>query len=140
MVLSISFWFLADFCSGSTLCLLGRNGTFYKALIQAALGPVHNMIWQCQRRVRLGRTVRFLYVEGMGRQAGLSDSFMSAPRVHSGSLVSWRNPGWWWMASLPTQGLECSGLSLKRRPCCWCFQRKNVFCLLCLPLSPSKLK
>lgn len=106
------------------LRLLGRDEAFCKALIQAALGPAHNVIWQCQR---IGRTVRFLYVEGIGRQAGLLESFMSSLRVSSGSPISCGNPGWWWMASLPSQGLENSGLSWKRRSCWWCFHGKMCF-------------
>lgn len=46
---------------------------------------------QHQQQVQDGGTVRFLHVEGIGRQVELSDAFMSAPGGHSGSVSS-RNP------------------------------------------------
>lgn len=39
----------------------------------------------------MGGTVRFLHVEGIVRQVGLSDPFMSAPGVHSDSFLQKSN-------------------------------------------------
>lgn len=77
-----------------TLCSREGMGHFAKHCLQATLLPVCGMIQErCQRKVRVGGTVRFLHVEGMVRHVGLSYSFMSAPGVHSGSLISCRNEG-----------------------------------------------
>ena len=124
------------------LWLSGRDGVFCKAPVPGSSSPDARRglgtAWEgCRRRVRMGGTVRFLCVEGMRRQVGLSDSFMLAPGLRSGSPVPCRNPGWWWVASLPSQGLENNGPSWERRYCCWCFHRKKHFVSFLIP-SPCQ--
>lgn len=72
-------------------------GHFEGRCLQTSLVPICVVMWEWHRSsvrwgFRRGGTVRFLHVEGIGRQAELSDPFMSAPSVHLALQKSNKRP------------------------------------------------